>query len=634
MRRRTRTPAVFLAAVVVAVAASAVPTTADTHANERTSIDQVLDRWAEAVGGRAHLSGVQTLYTRSTVKMYGMEGTQEEWVAADGRHRLDLDLAGVVKVSIVNTATACWFLDQNGKVSEQSGKNLMDEVRDVYLATNSHLLPGRMPGKVELLGADPASGHVRAKILPDGGTEAVFWIDPRSNLPARWESPGESGEIVTTVLSDWHEFDGVLFPTRSVQSSSTSSNVAASHLTEVRVNEPVPAGIFDRPAEKGADYQFAAGRKATDIPLEVVGVHLFVQGRLNDSDPLWFLLDSGAEMTCIDQQVAQEAGLALEGQTAGSGNGPGEVDVSFVRDASFRFPGVTLTNQTVAALELRSLIEARFGHEVDGILGYDFISRFVVAIDYAKSRLHVYERDGWEYRGNGTEVPIWLVDKVPNCKATYTLPNGDVEECNVYVDIGSGTTLKFNKPYTEKHNLLASVPRKIAYSGQGIGGRTNAYRGRIASLRLGDLVFEEPTCSFSQDDKGGRKYDDLAAQLGGGILERCTVILDYERERLFLEPNDRFGDAFPGTMSGLTIVTGGRGGWHEFTVVGVVEGCPGHQADVRAGDVIVAVDGRSADELSMADLNELFRQPGRTITLSVRRGDRVLSKELTMEPVL
>lgn len=603
-------------------------------ANNQAYLEQVLDNWASALGGRERLLGIDIIRVTYRIKMLGMEGTWEEWFTADGKHRADLNLAGIFKVSIVRIPQHCWYLDHNGKVSEMAGKNLEDELRDIYLGTWSHLLAGQMSGDAKFVGLDPKTNEIRVKILPEHGTEVTFWIDSQSYLPVRWESPGELGETVTTTFGKWREFGGILVPTQVAQTTGTPENDTTFELLEIVFNETPPAGTFNKPGELTDDVHFADGSSSTEIQLDVDGVHLFLEGHLNDSGPLWFVLDTGAQMTAIDKEVADELGLEMIGQVMGGGGGEAKVPVSFVQNVSFRVPGVELAGQTLATAALRSILEARAGREVDGILGYDFISRFVVEIDYWNKTLYLYDRDEWEYQGNGSDVPIRLVDNNPVCDATITLPDGRSIVGNFYFDTGSGATISFTKPFTEENDLLSALPKIVESVGGGIGGESHNYLGRIASIKVGDLEFNAPTCSFSQDNLGVGADASYAGKIGGGLLERCTVILDYDRQRIFLEPNSRFGSSFLGPMSGMGVITGGRGDWHTFTIINVIDGSPADEASVKPGDIIVSVDGKPAAELYKRDLTNMFHQAGRKIRFEFSRNGETTYKELTMKPLL
>lgn len=638
MLSKRRSAALFLirgALVTTAYTLSCLLAPPPAVADDQAHLEQLLDAWADAIGGRERLALARTTHILYAVKMFGLEGTLEEWSTAEGSHRLDLDLSGTVKLTLVRTPDNCWLMDQNGKVIEQEGKDLEDETRDIFLRTWSHLLPARMDGTAELLPPDPETGALKIKILPQDGTEATFWIDPDRHLPVRWESPAEAGETLSTTLADWRSFQGVLVPANIHQTTGTPENDMLMALQEIQINESPPAGAFDRPKERTEEVRFASGRAATDIPLDIDGVHIFLQAHLNDSEPLWFLLDTGASMTIIDREVADELGIDLTGQVMGDGVGEKKVAVTFGKDVSFRLHGVELGGQTVAVVPVHDIFEARFGRELDGILGYDFISRFVVGIDYLKAKLHLYEREGWKYEGNGTEVPIRIVDTRAVLDAAITLPGGSSIDCNLYVDTGSGVTLRLNKPFTEEHDLLSFLPKKLeSTGGYGVGGATRDTRGRIAALKIGELEFKAPTCSFSHDDKGVGADATMSGKVGGGILERCTVFLDYERQRVILEPNPRFERPFLGEMSGLSISTGGRRDWHTFTVTHVVEGSPGHEAGVKVGDVIISMDGKPASALRKSDLTAMLREKDRKVRFGLRRDAEILFKELHVRPML
>jgi hypothetical protein len=602
---------------------------------ESPQLREVLARWAYALGGAERLAAVEVSHSRLDARMFGLDGTIESWETADGRQRFDLDLAGLFRITQVYGPDGAWQRDQNGKVNELAGKNLEDAVTGVYLATYSHLLPDRLPGRAELLASDPETGLLRVRIYPLGGTPTLFQLDPKTYLPVRSEAPHANGETLTTTFADWREFDGIMFPVVVHQSTGTPENDVHLTLTSVSFDDRPPAGTFERPVEEADDVRFVSGAAARDIPLDLDGVHIFLQGELNDSQPLWFVLDTGASITVVDTDLAQELGLELTGKVMAGGQGEGKAEVNLIQDASFRVPGVEINGQTVAAIALREILEARFGHPIDGVLGYDFISRFVVEIDYAHGRLHLYDRNGWTYAGDGEVVPIRIVDSQPHCDIVIEARGRGPIACDVMVDTGSGGCLGLARPFTQRYDLLETLPRKVLHEGgYGIGGESREWLGRLEALRLGDVRIEQPLVDFSLDSRGGGADVTSAGLLGGRVLEQFTVIFDYTRERMILEPNDRYGQPIRYDLSGLTIATGGRENWHRFEVLRVTEGSPGQRAGVQPGDVITAVDGRPAAALMMQDLTRLFCEKGREVMLELQRDEETLPAKLDLEPYI
>ena len=55
--------------------------------------------------------------------------------------------------------------------------------------------------------------------------------------------------------------------------------------------------------------------------------------------------------------------------------------VEYIHDASIGFPGVESRNYEMSTADLQPL-KTTLGVKVDGILGYEIFSRFVVTLDY------------------------------------------------------------------------------------------------------------------------------------------------------------------------------------------------------------------------------------------------------------
>jgi len=154
-----------------------------------------------------------------------------------------------------------------------------------------------------------------------------------------------------------------------------------------------------------ADSQFASGQSARRIPFELVGNHIYLRGSVNNSEPLWFLLDTGAAASYLDAQRAKALGLGVEGES---------------KTVVVSLPGVRLRNQAFSIQPLGFWIYD--GHAVDGMLGYDFINRLVVQIDYANRTIDLVAPQRYKYLGSGEVIPLIMLEddsggKVPLVRA-------------------------------------------------------------------------------------------------------------------------------------------------------------------------------------------------------------------------
>lgn len=600
------------------------------QAAEGLSLDTVVERWTEALGGRDKLERVELVHSTATVSIMGLTGTLHEWASADGRHHLDLDLAGMFKVVIVFDNGSGWKRDQNGKIAALAGQELEDEISAAYVATMSYLVPGRMPGVLTYEGTEDGTGCHIVRAAPEGGVEVTFYLDPETFLPVRSEQP-QQDRTLTASFSEWKAFDGVLFPTHIENRMGNPQHDQVFGITDVEVNGTPTAGVFEKPADKAQDYSFAEGNAARDIPIELNFVHIFLQARVNESEPLWFLLDTGASASVLSTSTAKALGLDLHGKVEGRGAGEGSVDANFVADVTYKLPGAVLERQTAVAIPLEAL-EPRMGRALDGILGYDMISRFVVEIDYAHGRLQLYDRRSYSYRGKGVRVPIHIEHGIPYVKATVTMPDGRTVDGEFALDTGASMAIGFTAPYTERHNLLDALPKKIFFQGGfGVGGESKAYIGRVSSVDVGAVKFQSPVAGFSQDQAGVGANPDLAGIIGGEILSRCTVIFDYERGEMILEPNATFEDPYDFNMSGLLLRAGGRGDWETLSVYRVMPDSPGAEAGIEAGDVIRTIDGRPSGEFTMSALNDYFKRDGQTVRITLTRDGDTLEKDVRLK---
>src|SRR5687767_3334736 len=82
-------------------------------------VDTVLDRTAQALGGRERLARVKNVYSRFTLEAAALKGHGEGWITMNGRSRSTYDLAGVDSGLSVFDGTTAWAQDANGTVREK-----------------------------------------------------------------------------------------------------------------------------------------------------------------------------------------------------------------------------------------------------------------------------------------------------------------------------------------------------------------------------------------------------------------------------------------------------------------------------------------------------------------------------------
>ena len=140
---------------------------------------------------------------------------------------------------------------------------------------------------------------------------------------------------------------------------------------EIRFDDPKRVETFGRAAKTELPIRLASPAK----PLILIDVHL------NGRGPFQFAIDTGTSTTAITPQLASELGISSSPIGAGTTAGA-QVDVRAGNIESFQLGGAKIENMTVVVADFFEMLSAAIGAKLDGIVGYNFLRNYKVAIDY------------------------------------------------------------------------------------------------------------------------------------------------------------------------------------------------------------------------------------------------------------
>ncbi|WP_028990448.1 retropepsin-like aspartic protease [Thermithiobacillus tepidarius DSM 3134] len=107
---------------------------------------------------------------------------------------------------------------------------------------------------------------------------------------------------------------------------------------------------------------------------------------INDQGPFQFVLDTGATLTCVTEEVAKQLALPEMVGRIGVGAGVGMVGrIRLVKIDSLRLGSARAADLPACALDLSQV--QRMGVRVDGLLGLNFLRAFRVEIDFKREAL-------------------------------------------------------------------------------------------------------------------------------------------------------------------------------------------------------------------------------------------------------
>lgn len=373
----------------------------------------------------------------------------------------------------------------------------------------------------------------------------------------------------------------------------------------------------------------SAPKPIVTIPFKLVTRHIVVPVRINNSRPLSFVFDTGDKVGIVDIERAKELGLDLHGQVRVGGAGSDTLRGSYVRGATWKLQGFEDFSQPVVMAIPLGRLAARFGHAFDGIIGSDFIKQFVIEVDYQARVLKLHAKDGFVYSGDGESIPVQFNGQGhPLIEAELTPRGGQPFKGKFVLDLGSSGALALHSPVVKEHRMLESSHHTIRAIGVGgAGGDVLARLGRVSELRIGKFKINAPTTLFSQDKAGAFANASLAGNIGQRIASKFKLFLDYERQRIILEPASTFQDAFDHAQSGLALTTEGPD-FSILRVLDVLENSPASEAGLLKDDQILKVNNKDSAQLSITALSEMFERPG-NYRITVRRGDQTIEMTLT-----
>jgi len=374
------------------------------------------------------------------------------------------------------------------------------------------------------------------------------------------------------------------------------------------------------------------GNPDTWYPIEIVSNKPLVQVRINDSKPHRFMLDTGSGAALIDPPLARSLGFESASESKGFfGVGNAKSSLTLLKPTGCQeMAGSRVAGVHFLAFDL-SLISSVEGVPIRGTVGSEFLQKSVVVIDYANARIRVLDPSSFDYRGEGIVLPV-VIDRQIFTTVRIHKRSGEVVEGKFYLDTGTRTALSLNSPFVRDNHLLdgeTAIP--LATLGVGMGGESLASVYRIQEIEIGPLRLHDVVATASHDEKGVFADPKVAGIIGGELLRKFTVILDYPHQRVILEKTPQSDAPFGYDASGLFLLAAGAK-LDRITILRIIAGSPAEAAGLKKDDVIVTIDGKPARKLEQ--VRQLFRREGQTYALRIRRGGKMVSASMQTEDLL
>jgi len=545
-----------------------------------TDPHEILAAHYEAIGGLELLKAEETRYFEATLKLFGLEGQIKEWQQKPISQRQEVDL-GVIKQTTGDNGEYAWMVDSNGKLQVMKDEaTLKKREVDKLLAGFEHLRRDSEHFVLTFDGVGDVNGtacyvvNLANTIDENTRTYYIGRDDFRMYKSITREADHESHAI----FSDFRDVGGLTIAFKQDIELLPIGQKQTAIIVKYESNPEIDEALFQPPGAGPKDYRFTSGTSAENIQFDYVADHLFIDVTIDCDTRIW-LIDTGASVTVMDAEYAEELGLETAGTMKGYGAGT-TVEATFTELPPFSVEGIEFDSQSVAVLAIKDLLK-KAGLDVVGILGYDFLSRFVVKVDYANELLSFYDPALFEYAGGGTVVDRPLKDRFFVIPMTVDgMYSGDWT-----LDIGAGGT-SFFFPFSEQHGFLER--EGVEGLSGGAGGFRSSKVMKFSTLTIGGFTLEEPLISTPLQTGGALGSTEGTGNLGNSVLRHFLLYLDYERQQVILEEGADFGKDFPSDKSGLALSVNDN---DDIEVFYVSPGTPADRARFQQGDIVRSVNG-------------------------------------------
>ncbi len=587
-------------------------------------VPELLNRYREALGGDKAIQAVKTARYLWEVDIMTIHGTVEEWYASPDKHLVTIDTPIVTQTECENGSIK-WSRDQNDQVTisettpQVNTTEALSIFQDVFTTD---------PQKVRDMGSMEREGKTyRVLEFRDAEDQPrSVYLNPETYLPV-WEDGQQEGISVTTFFDDYRDVEGVRIPFYYKQQAKIPGMPPSEfHLKKVEFNIQIQPGMFDPPKESIRDFHFEGDKKRVTVLLEVEGDHIFVEVNVNGKGPYRFLLDSGAGATIVSEDIADTLHLEVKKGLHAVGVG-GAKDMGAATLESLRIGAFRIDNLHVFVGDM-DFLHSVFDRDVQGVLGFDLFVRAVVTIDFIGKHLILWDPDSFDYSGTGEVIQGKIKSNLLHIPGTLDNEfTGDFR-----VDTGAGGGVHLHAPFVKENDLTHRYHPHYSVEASGVGGEQKTLLVRVHSLALGKITIDAPLATLAQQqDSGALAMTDSLGTIGNGIWKKFTVIFDYPRNRLILEPNPKLKERMEINRTGFLLEN--KNG--KKVVHTVFPGTPAEAAGIHAGDILLKINKIKASEITLEQVKRMLSGPvGTPMKLKFERKGKILKAHLTLAEIL
>jgi hypothetical protein len=352
---------------------------------------------------------------------------------------------------------------------------------------------------------------------------------------------------------------------------------------------------------------------------------IIVQLKLNNfPDTLNFILDTGSGGVSLDSSTVSYYHLPVT-PTERRLRGIGSMrKISYVMNQTLHFPNLDVENLDFHINDY-DLLTSVYGIKINGIIGYSFLSRYIVKVNYDNNMLEIRTSGKIKYPRSGMLLKP-VINGIPSFDASVS--DGNKADSRFYFDTGAGLCLLMSEAFEKDSSILEKGKKVILTQAEGLGGKTPMKLTTVKEIKIGKYKFKKVPAHVFEDQYNVTAYPSLGGLIGNDLLRRFNLIINYPQNEIHIKPNSHFREAFDYSYTGLGIYLVDN----RVIIEDVLENSPGQKAGLKPGDVIVGIDNNLTGNIQ--SYKNILQDVGARIRLLVVRDGEIIVKHLKVSSIL
>jgi len=357
----------------------------------------------------------------------------------------------------------------------------------------------------------------------------------------------------------------------------------------------------------------------------------------NESDTLFFILDSGAENTTLfgaefDSPPIDTTHLR---RVKVSGAGEDEAVSAFVSPVNNIRSGPILGKNINIVYIPDDFIQFSdlLGHPVHGILGVPIFHSFIIKLDYYKHEVTFYRPGEYKPKKRFTKLPLQINGNRPFIDLFVEIHPRITMTTNLLVDLGESKPLSLFLSTNEA--FILPYPNYHANLGKGMNGIVTGKVARVSSVVIGQYAIRNVITAFP--DQEAIQFltgnDQRNGSVGSGVLMRFITIFDLPGNSLYLKKTRWLRQPFSYDKTGIIIVAEGDK-YDILRITGLIDNTPGAKSGLQKNDIILAINGSSVKGKQLGEVLQLIEEKGKRLNFKIDRNGRTMEFDIKLNKLL